>query len=375
MQPDVGVRQRHPLGQPVQVAEELDTSGRSETTLTSESNTLGASEPASKSWSILGAGRQLLSRLTHPFHHHDSEPPSMIWQQEYEKVKHRKIEDSPPYMPRLAALQDSNDSFCIFRRFGPAAARLLLNKEIELDDISKKFDALDHADDSDPNKRYRLKGIEHHESWDDEQQKLLKVLEEKLNVYYDLLLKYSDVRDLKPAGFRNHRSVYNYVVRNRPLYEKEAAFLHDVDDFVSMKRSSSNETHSRVEQWLESYIARRPRTWLHNFLKNSPEGRKSSNQLVHGFSKNRLAILAKVVVACLAMCTLFIPILLMFLADLTRTKMACVLAIFVFIFMILMSVLVDLTPHDFFIVVAAYSAVLVALLSNLTQGSASSASK
>lgn len=93
------------------------------------------------------------------------------------------VEDSAPYMPRLAALQDSNESFCIFRRFGPAASRILLIKEIELDQISKKLDALDHDDSEKPEKKYRLKGIEHRDGWDDEQQKLLLEMEEKLNIY------------------------------------------------------------------------------------------------------------------------------------------------------------------------------------------------
>ncbi len=64
-------------------------------------------------------------------------------------------------------------------------------------------------------------------------------------------------------------------------------------------------------------------------------------------------MLAKIIVASLAMGTLFIPVFIMFLSDLSKAKMACVLAVFVSIFMVMMSVLVDLTPHDFFIVVAA----------------------
>ncbi|KAE8441488.1 hypothetical protein EG329_004912 [Mollisiaceae sp. DMI_Dod_QoI] len=329
MQTDEGVRQRHLQGQSTPTIDELETSARSTTLTTSVCGTdnLGAQDAASV---------------------------SVKWQQEYDKIKHRQVEDSAPHMPRLAALQDSNESFCIFRRFGPSASRILLVKELELDQITKKLDALDHADNENPDRRYRLKGIEHHDGWPDEQQNLLQELEVKLNVYYNFLLKYSDVRDLKPVDFRHHRSIHNYVVRNRPLYETEAAFLHDIDDFVYAKRASGNDIQqSRIEDWLESRIARRPRTRLHNFLKNSPEGRKSTNELIHGFSRKRLAMLAKIIVASLAMGTLFIPVFIMFLSDLSKAKMACVLAVFVSIFMVMMSVLVDLTPHDFFIVVAA----------------------
>lgn len=375
MQPDATVRQRRLQGQSASTTDEFDTFARSDTSPTLSSSASGAQDIASEGWSVLGAGRQLFARITQPFRRATTAAPTIKWQREYDKIKYRKVEDSAPYVPRLAALQDSNESFCIFRRFGRAASRILLIKEIELDQILEKLDALDHDDSEKPEKKYRLKGIEHREGWDDEQQKLLLEMEEKLNIYYDLLLKYSDVRDLKPVKFRHHRSVHNYVVRNKPLYENEAAFLYDIDDFVAAKRSGGNETQdSRIEAWLESYIVGRPRSRLHNFLKNSPEGRKSVDKLVYGFSKERLAILAKVIVACLAMCTLFIPLFVMFLVDLSRGKMACVLAVFVLVFMVMMSVLVDLTPHDFFVVIAAYSAVLVALLSNLAQSSGSSSS-
>ncbi|KAH8799914.1 hypothetical protein F5882DRAFT_457619 [Hyaloscypha sp. PMI_1271] len=48
--------------------------------------------------------------------------------------------------------------------------------------------------------------------------------------------------------------------------------------------------------------------------------------------------------------------------------MAAIVGSFVLVFMVTMSALVDVTPHDLFIGIAAYSTVLVALLSNLAQG-------
>jgi len=65
-------------------------------------------------------------------------------------------------LPRLAACQDSNLSFCIFRRFGPVAARILLVKEIE---------------------SYRLRSTEFYEGCDPEQRKLMKEIEIKFKDY------------------------------------------------------------------------------------------------------------------------------------------------------------------------------------------------
>lgn len=86
-------------------------------------------------------------------------------------------------LPRFAALQDSNDSFCIFRRFGPAAARILVGKEIELDQIMTKLNKLDNEDNENPATRYRLRSIDFYDGCDPEQMKLMQELEVKLKDY------------------------------------------------------------------------------------------------------------------------------------------------------------------------------------------------
>ena len=86
-------------------------------------------------------------------------------------------------LPRLAAFQDSNLSFCIFRRFGPVGARILLGKEIELEELVTNLNQLDEADSKDHEKSYRLKSTEFYEGCDPEQRKLLKKIEIKLKDY------------------------------------------------------------------------------------------------------------------------------------------------------------------------------------------------
>ena len=92
-------------------------------------------------------------------------------------------EDHVDGLPRFAALQDSNDSFCIFRRFGPAATRILVGKEIELDQLMTKLNKLDNEDKENPAMRYRLKSVDFYDGCDPEQRKLLDELEVKLKDY------------------------------------------------------------------------------------------------------------------------------------------------------------------------------------------------
>lgn len=92
------------------------------------------------------------------------------------------VEDYTAGIPRLAALHDSNDSFSIYRRFGPYAARVLLHRELELNALLGKLDSLDKEDET-KGRKYRLQSIEHEEEWDTAQQDLIQELEERLSAY------------------------------------------------------------------------------------------------------------------------------------------------------------------------------------------------
>lgn len=86
-------------------------------------------------------------------------------------------------LPRLAALQDSNDSFCIFRKFGPVAARILIGKQIELDQLVTRLNELDNEDIENSETRYRLHSTEFYDGCDPEQRNLTKEIEVKIKDY------------------------------------------------------------------------------------------------------------------------------------------------------------------------------------------------
>ena len=95
------------------------------------------------------------------------------------------VEDHVAGTPRFAALLNSNDSFCIFRKFGDEGARILLRKEIELCQLATKLDELNKTD-FEGSLKYRLTTFDHDESWDPAQQELLDKIEVKLDAYCEL---------------------------------------------------------------------------------------------------------------------------------------------------------------------------------------------
>ncbi|KAK0110274.1 hypothetical protein ONS96_001895 [Cadophora gregata f. sp. sojae] len=280
-----------------------------------------------------------------------------------------QVEDRVPGIPRLAFFQDSNDSFCIHRRFGDVVSRILINKEIAIDQVITRLHELDEKDKKDPSLRYRLKSILHHDGCDPEQQVLLADLEEKINNYYDLLLKYSQVKTLGEVNPRHHRSIHNYVTRNGSLRRGEEQYLYRIDDFIAVKGQSESRTKRGrgAQDVVKDFVARRPGTWLHAWLKGDEGRSKNDDPLVHYFSDTRLAVLTNVGIAFMVVGVLLVPVFVLFLADnMTRGGKACIVGVFVSLCMVTVSVAIDLTPENLFIGMATYSAVLVALLSNLT---------
>jgi hypothetical protein len=97
---------------------------------------------------------------------------------------HRVVEDEVVGIPRFAAFQNSNDSFCIFRKFGLETTRLLYHRESELDKLSAKIHELDLKDAANPAMRYRLISAEHEEWYPDKAQKeLLDEYQQKIGAY------------------------------------------------------------------------------------------------------------------------------------------------------------------------------------------------
>ncbi|KAH7409613.1 hypothetical protein BKA64DRAFT_403189 [Cadophora sp. MPI-SDFR-AT-0126] len=224
--------------------------------------------------------------------------------------------------------------------------------------------------------RYRLSSVEHRGNWDSKQKDLLKKIEEKLTIYYKFLDLYTRIRNLEGVKERHHRSVYDFNINNRSFEGGEDAFLFEIDDFVSARTRSGSGKSSRVEDMIESYLQNNTESRLHTLFVGKDEKSKTSKEsnVIH-LSTFRLGLAPKIAAVCLGTGALFTPIFLLYLGDFSRGTMSCVVGIFVLVFLVIMSVIVDITPHDIFIVIIGYSAVLVTLLSNFSDASQSTCPK
>lgn len=88
-------------------------------------------------------------------------------------------------------------------------------------------------------------------------------------------------------------------------------------------------------------------------LNGKTERSRTNNPQIHHYSSDSLDVLEKIVASSVAVGILLIPVFILFLFELSRAKMAAIVGSFVLVFMVTMSVLVDVTPHDLFIGIAA----------------------
>jgi hypothetical protein len=92
------------------------------------------------------------------------------------------VEDHVDGTPRFAAFLNSNDSFCIFRKFGDEATRILLRKEIELCQLATKLDELNKAD-QEGILKWRLTTFDRDDDCEPAQSELLDKIEIRLLAY------------------------------------------------------------------------------------------------------------------------------------------------------------------------------------------------
>ncbi|RDL37022.1 uncharacterized protein BP5553_04455 [Venustampulla echinocandica] len=326
----------------------------------SSSNGEGDGDTTADLAAKLSSIQQLLAKLPWPpFSNRADGTRDASSNEEYcAKVKYDKLEEYMLGIPRLAALQDSNDSFCMARRFGYAGMRVVLHKAMVLDQLLKKLHQLDVSDNADDSLRYRLSSGEYYEGrpgWDAAQNKLMQEIETKLTGYWDFWLKYVDVRALAQVPEHNHRSVLNWLETYQPIYEGEEDFLFVIDDLVAAKRDGGATKHtSKIDELIDANMHKIPRGLLNLLFRDKNQDKKSEDGQIHHLTSARLVITGRFIVAIIAVITMLMPILLMFLLDLRKVIMASIVASFVVIFMTLTILVVDVTADNLFLCIAGY---------------------
>lgn len=294
--------------------------------------------------------------------------------------------DFAPGIPRLAKLQDSNDSLSMFRRFSPDAARLLIHEQIEIEQISKKLHQLDSTDAKDDVLRYRLNSIEEYKGWNPEQKVLMEDMKKKLDAYCreekpgwtrntltcvgDFLLKYVKIKALAPVAFHDHKSVQNWFLTQDeyPLADGQDDFLFNREDLAAARRKgSSAKPPTGLRKHITNFIANNPTSWFavcrditpliridyfwrwlvqqKRFREGGAE-KRTDNKMTHHFSIDQIISTVEIVFSFGSLALILLPIFLMVLKTFRREVLVVIIAIFIPLFMVYIAAIGGLQGHD-----------------------------
>lgn len=284
----------------------------------------------------------------------------------------RPLTDYPTGYGQVAAFQDCDPSFLIFRKFGWLHNCLLLDLQDELQMLEHHLfrHNKEEADPGGDPRRLRSRRKDYEEPRS--RKEILSEVKEKLAEYDELVLRTQKIQAIRRPSKKYQNAVWNYVTLKDKIVPKEVEWIKQRADLAAVSRDAE---HGWPNSFIERYLRRLRPSLIQRFFQTEEQKEKSkgseplllvSQYRINNVLKAILTLVASVQVL-LALFTLF---------RLSPTKASEVrhygnLQILVtFIFSLLFSascvVFTKAKPQEIFAATAAYCAVMVVFLGSST---------
>jgi len=295
----------------------------------------------------------------------------------------RKLEKCPNGYPRLASFLSSESNFSLYRSFSYLHSRILLELQDEIVALERELDELDSIDDENESGKKRLcnRQFDKRRSRGDDcrpRQEILAELRLKLLEYDELLIKARDLQGFQKPSQRDYKSVRTWFWNLKPLVEKEAHFIKQKEDIVTLR---SGREWSDFDGMVESTLRRFDCKLIRRLFCTRELREKTDDEHIYYYSASRVEAFVGIIITSIVFVLLVLPVVAMYrltsfgnVAD-TQSgtfKAIGVLVVFTLLFSAAMSLLTKARRHELFAASAAYCAVLVVFISNFS-GSSSGA--
>lgn len=282
-----------------------------------------------------------------------------------QKHKCRAIESYRRGYPRLAAFMTIDRRFTIAKRFDTLHMRNILYLQDGIAEIENRLDSLDEME---PSQTY-LSSRRH--DGNPERRKLMKELNQQLEIYDNAVLRYQNLMQLPSATPRSKASVRNWVDGHKPLVRSESqTFLDRIedDDFMALHRENHGFDRGLLFNLLELAISSAPRV-SKMLLSDAATSRKSQDPHVILVSPNSVLGVMRIIYAITSALWLITPIV-AFSSLATLKGRSILLSFFVVAFSVAVAIMARATKYDVLIAVAMYSTVLVVFFQTNPSGHA-----
>ncbi|KAL9078146.1 MAG: hypothetical protein Q9157_002940 [Trypethelium eluteriae] len=187
--------------------------------------------------------------------------------------------------------------------------------------------------------------------------RLLYQIKKKLDEYDDVLMHAREVSSFQIPSHSNYAELRTHLYNTKPIVDPEEQWTRQKNDLLSFHKEP--QPSSPVESWLELAL---------NLFRASEDRHKASSLPTYFFSLSRISIC---VVPVITLVMFMVPVIAMYEVTLGGTRAGAYGAIGILgastvIFTIVMTLTTTARRHELFAAVAAYVAVLVVFLGNVS---------
>ncbi|MCJ1240409.1 hypothetical protein MMC14_008411 [Varicellaria rhodocarpa] len=306
--------------------------------------------------------RNLRSRITTAFHLQNGSSRGAPQKPNNSKLKlnTRSLDQYPKGYGKLAAFQDCDPNFLIYRKFSWLHNRVLLHRQDELVELEDRLERLDRFDQENDEKKLTSRRRDDAKP-DSSRKELLLDIEKKLVEYDDMLLRFQRVQAVKQPTLRNQNSLYNFIHNTGSLVASEAEWVHCRDDLAAIAQDKEDGWFKGFLEDTLKIISRRATTYV---FRSEEQRIRSGNEIINLFSHKRFNAFIYIIITILATVLLLVPVSVLWVVQNSGLHQILVIFFFTLTFAACCSVFTKARRQEVFAATAAYCAVLVVFLGN-----------
>ncbi|KAL8919093.1 MAG: hypothetical protein Q9208_006977 [Pyrenodesmia sp. 3 TL-2023] len=274
-----------------------------------------------------------------------------------------------PGYPTLAAIEDSDPSFLIYRKFGWLRNRLLLDLQDELVTLERELELIDASTTRRGDPDNVLASRRNDQRKKTKRRGLLKEIHQKLLEYDEVLLHLKQIHAIKRPTVRNQNTLYNLIWNNRCVVNEETEWIYRGEDLAALASYSEHGWFNGFVEDAMNMISRSATTF---FFRDTQLKKKTGNIRVNLLSPRRLEVFVRTIFTILTAVLFLVPVLAMLELQPSHAHQArhaeymqlAIVLVFTILFSASCSIFTKAKRQEVFTATGAYCAVLVVFLGN-----------
>lgn len=279
------------------------------------------------------------------------------------------LDDYEPGYGKVAAIENLDGDFLVFRKFGWLHNYSLLYLQDELVQQQDEIERFDRWESKNGDPAKLVSRRKDHAFRESRRKELVGKLHIKLAQYDELLLRMQKIQAIKRPTERSQSNLSNLISNTQSLVADESDWIRCGPDLAALGRDSE---HGWLNSFLDDILNKVSMRFTMGVFRSHEQKLKTGNEDLQLLSTERLDIFLRIVLTIIATVLLLAPVFTLFrLQPTTQAEFHSksnyqILTVFVFtlVFSASCSIFTKAKRQEVFTATAAYCAVLVVFLGN-----------